>query len=71
MPVLKFKNGTIRPFNFDAELVARLIRLSENRDSSDYAVALDKGLPEKVKKQQNDQVQVEYARLWLEERCRS
>ncbi len=69
MPVLKFKDGSTRQFKFEPELVARLVRLSEDQNEANYTVDLDIGIPAKLKKEQNDLVQKEYDRLWLAERC--
>ena len=62
---LKFKNGDYRELEFNPQLAARLIVLSQKHDDVDYRLELDPSLPLQEKKKQLDEVEswVEHFRI--------
>ena len=54
---LKFKNGDYRELEFNPQLAARLIVLSQKHDDVDYRLELDASLPLQERKKQTEQIQ--------------
>ena len=54
---LKFKNGDYRELEFNPQLAARLIVLSQKHDDVDYRLELDPSRPMQEQKRQVDEIQ--------------